>query len=194
MRGEGASLGRIAHAARRCRQHGHAGLPGDSPGDDLVAELLEDLGSRADEDHAGLPAGAGELRVLGKEAVAGMDGVDVVLPGQGDDAVDVEIGADRLARLADAVGLVGLEAVQGEAVLVGVDGDGADAQLVGRAKDADGDLAAVGDQQLANRPNRRLRHNQGPSLVLASVTSLGGERLSRTLSRPLAPAGPVTAQ
>ena len=70
--------------------------------------------------------------------------------GQRDDAVDVEVRADRLARLADAVGLVRLEAVQGEAVFVRVDGDGADAQLVGRAEDADGDLAAIGDQQLRN--------------------------------------------
>ena len=80
-----------------------------------------------------------------------MDGVDLVLAGQGDDAGDVEVGADRLAGLADAVGLVGLEAVQGEAVFVRVDGDGADAQFVGGAKDADGDFAAVGDQQLADR-------------------------------------------
>ncbi len=100
---------------------------------------------------AGLVAGAGEVGVLGQKAVAGMDGVDLVLLGQGDDAGDVEVGADRLAGLADAVGFVGLEAVQGEAVFVRIDGHGADAQLVGGAKDADGDLAAVGDQQLADR-------------------------------------------
>ena len=103
--------------------------------------------------------------VLGQEAVAGMDGVDLVLPGQGDDAVDVEIGADRLAGLADPVGLVGLEAVQGEAILVRVDGHGADAQLMGRAEDANGDLAAIGDQQLPERPRdrscgRSLRHER----------------------------------
>ena len=80
-----------------------------------------------------------------------MDRVDLVLLGDVDDAVDVEVGADRLARLADLVGLVGLEAVQGEAVFVRVDRDRADAQLVGRAEHADGDLAAIGDQQLANR-------------------------------------------
>ena len=61
---------------------------------------------------------------------------------------DVEVRPDRLAGLADAVRLVGLEAVQGEAVFVRVDGDGADAEFVGRAEDADGDLAAVGDEQL----------------------------------------------
>ena len=69
--------------------------------------------------------------------------------GDGDDAVDIEVRPDRLARLADQVGLVGLEAVQGVAVFVRVDGDRADAQLVGRAEDADGDLAAIGDEQLA---------------------------------------------
>ena len=75
-------------------------------------------------------------------------------PRQGDDAGDVEVGADRLAGLADAIGLVGLEAVQGEAVFVRVDGDGADAEFVGRAKDANGDLAAVGDEQLADLGHR----------------------------------------
>ena len=94
-----------------------------------------------------------------------MDGVDAVLPGDGDDAVDVEIRADRLAGLADLIGFVGLEAVQGVAIFVRVDGDRADAQLVGRAKHADGDFAAIGDQQLANslchksgRPSQRLEH------------------------------------
>ena len=45
--------------------------------------------------------------------------------------VDVEIRPDRLARLADLVGLVGLEAVQGEAIFVRIDRHRADAQLVG---------------------------------------------------------------
>ena len=68
----------------------------------------------------------------------------------GDDAVDVEIRPERLAGRADAIRLIRLEAVQGEAVFMRVDGDGADAQLMGRAKDANGDLAAVGDEKLAN--------------------------------------------
>src|SRR5205807_1684455 len=98
----------------------------------------------------------------GEEAVAGVDGVDVVLLGEGDDAGDVEVGADGFAGLADAVRFVGLEAVQGEAVLVGVEGDGADAELVGGAENTDGDLAAVGDEELADAARRRngsfLRH------------------------------------
>ena len=80
-----------------------------------------------------------------------MDRVDADCLREPHDAGDVEVRADRLARLADVVRLVGLEAVQGEAVFVRVDRDGADAELVGRAEDADGDLAAVGDEQLLKR-------------------------------------------
>ena len=135
-----------------------------SRGRQLVAELFEHLDARADEDDAGvLCRPAAKLRVLRQEAVAGMDRVDLVLAGQGDDAVDIEVGPQRFAGRADAVGFVRLEAVQGEAILMGVDGDRADAELMGGAKDANGDLAAIGDQQLANRLRRRngggaLRH------------------------------------
>ena len=172
--GQGAGLLVGADGRVAAGQDGDAGLLGDAAGRHLVAELFEDLDARADEDDAGVADGAGELRVFGEEAVAGMDRVDLVFAGQGDDAGDVEVGADRFAGLADAVGLVGLEAVQGEAVLVGVEGDGANAQLVGRAEDADGDLAAVGDQQLLDRRGgcggRVLRH--GGSFLSGAGDSL----------------------
>jgi len=51
--------------------------------------------------------------------------------------------------LTDQVGLVGLDPVDGVAVLVGEDRDGAGAQLVGRAEGPDGDLPTVRDQDLA---------------------------------------------
>ena len=45
--------------------------------------------------------------------------------------------------------LVGHLDVPGARVGLGVDGDGGDAEPLGRAHDAAGDLAAVGDQQLS---------------------------------------------
>ncbi len=57
-----------------------------------------------------------------------------------------QIGLGGLHRLADQVAFVRLEAMQREAVLVRVDGDGTNAQLAGRPHDADGDLAAIGYQ------------------------------------------------
>ena len=93
-------------------------------------------------------AGLGEVRVLGQEAVAGMDRVGLRLAGDADDLGDRQIGLDRPEALADLVGLVGLEAVEGELVLLGEDRDGPDAELVGRPEDADGDLRPVGDENL----------------------------------------------
>ena len=54
---------------------------------------------------------------------------------------------------ADEISLVRLEAVQGEAVFVGVNGDRADAQLVAGPKDADGDFTAVGDEKSGDSPH-----------------------------------------
>jgi hypothetical protein len=80
-----------------------------------------------------------------------MHRVDVVPLRQLDDVLDVQIRLERLARFAYGVGLVRLEPVERVPVLVRVHRHGADAQLVSAAKDADGDLAAIGDEQAANR-------------------------------------------
>ncbi len=79
-----------------------------------------------------------------------MDRIDFVLPGDLDDGRDVQIGPNRLARLADQVGFVGFEAMQGVAVFVRIDGHRANAQFVGGAKHPNGDFAAIGDEQFAD--------------------------------------------
>ena len=76
-----------------------------------------------------------------------MDHVHTPLTREGNDPFDVEIRADRPLALADDIGFVGLEAVHRVAVLLRVDRDGSHAKLGGCAKDADGDFAAVGDEE-----------------------------------------------
>ena len=85
-----------------------------------------------------------------------MNGVDLVLLRERDDRWNVQVRLDRLARLADEIGLVRLEAVQGVAVLMGINGDSPNPQLMGAAKHTDGNLAAIGDEQLGD-----LRHRDG---------------------------------
>jgi hypothetical protein len=53
-----------------------------------------------------------------------------------------------MAALTDLVGLVGFDAVHRTAIVGRVDRDAANAQLISRPEDPDGDLAAVGDEQL----------------------------------------------
>ena len=76
-----------------------------------------------------------------------MDEGDALLLRDVDDALDVEVSADGTLFLAEAVGLVRLEAVAGEAVFLGVDRDGSQSQFGGGAEDPDGDLASVHGHQ-----------------------------------------------
>ena len=137
--------------ARRLHQLAGAGLR---------AHRLDRARGRADEDDAGVLAGLRERRVLGQEAVAGVDRLGAGAAGDIEDLLDVQVVLGGRA-LAEVVGLVGARDVGRVAVELGVDGDARDAELLERAHDADGDLAAVGDQDLAEHRPRKLS-GQGP--------------------------------
>ena len=127
--------------------HGDARRDREGARRHLVAKGAHRLRRRTDEDQACRRAGLGEVGVLGEEAVARVDRVDMRLVGDADDVGDVEVGLDRTLAVAHEIALVGLGPVQREAILPGVDRDRADAELVRGAHHADRDLAAVGDQE-----------------------------------------------
>ncbi len=142
--GEGARGLERAQRLGRAGHHRDPGRLGDLARRDLVAERIDRLGRRADEDDPGVATLARKGSTLGQQAVAGVDGVDLVPLRQLDDLVLGQIGGDRLEPLADQVGLVGLVAVQVDPVLLGEDRDRAKAELGRRTKHPDRDLAAVG--------------------------------------------------
>ena len=80
-----------------------------------------------------------------------MNGVNGLFFGNGNDARNIEIGTDRFAWLAHAIGRIGLEPMQSEAVFMGVNGHRSDAEFVSRPKDANGNFATVGNEQSAER-------------------------------------------
>ena len=90
---------------------------------------------------------AGEVGVLGVEAVAGVHAVDAGALDDAEDRVGVEVALGR-GLAAERVRLVGVADVERVPVELGVDRDGGDPQLAARPHHADGDLAAVGDQDL----------------------------------------------
>ena len=76
---------------------GHRGDPArlrGPPRRRLVPHGLYRLRPRPDEGDPLLLAAPRERRVLGEEAVAGVDDVDAVGLGDGDDALDVEVGLE----------------------------------------------------------------------------------------------------
>ena len=155
--------GRVRRQGVGRRHRGHAGAPRDLPRRHLVAEQAQGLRPRADEGDPGIGAGLGELGRFGEEAVARMDRVALRLTRDLDDVVHREVGGDGAAACADAVGLVGLEAVEREVVLLRIDRDRGLAHLVGGAQDANGDLAPVRHQYSFEAAHRSARSPAGPS-------------------------------
>jgi hypothetical protein len=92
-----------------------------------------------------MPALAGRRQggILGEKAVPRMDRVHFFFARQRDDPLDLEVGFHRSLALADQVSFIGLEAMQRQAVFLRIDSHRAQAQLVGRAQNANGDFAAI---------------------------------------------------
>ena len=137
--------------------HRHARLDRHAPRRRLVAKRAHGVGARADEGDPGSLAGVHEIGVFRQKAIARMDRVRAAFLGDPDDLGDGQIGRDRPQPLADPVGLVRLEAVQAQLVLLGIDGHRLLAQFVGRPHHADRNLAPVGDQDFLKHtgPPRR---------------------------------------
>src|ERR1017187_6988379 len=144
------------------RDDWRAGGDGGAAGSGLGAHGADGGGGGSDEGDAGSLAGGGEIGVLAEEAVAGVYGVGAVAAGGVEDAVDAEVAFGGEAG-ADVGGLVGHAYVQGSAVGVGEDGDATDTHFAQRADDADGDLAAIGDQDLAEHADGIVAGGRGRS-------------------------------
>ena len=129
-------------------QHRQAGALRGLDGGGLIAGQVQGFGAGADELNAVVAAGACQVGALGKEPVARVNRVRAGLLRGADDFIDVQVCLHRLARLANLDGLVRERAVEGVAVLAGVDGDGLRAGLKRCTEGTHGNFATVGHQDL----------------------------------------------
>ncbi len=114
----------------------------------LAGEPLEDRRRRPDERQVMRRDDLREALVLGQEAVAGVDRVAAGDEGRRDDGGRGQVGAPRLRR-ADADRLVRELDRQRVAVGLAVGDDRLGTERPTRPQDPEGDLAAVGDEDLA---------------------------------------------
>ena len=105
-------------------------------------------GRRPDKRDMRSLANLGEIGVFGEETVAGMNRVHVGNFRGADHLRNVQV-AFAAARRTDANGLIGEPHVQRVAVRFRIDGDGANAEFLAGAQDAQGDFAAIGDQNFS---------------------------------------------
>jgi hypothetical protein len=154
--GEGEHLVGVLDRVLGAGHERRTGLHRDVPGLHLVAEGDDRLGRGADPGQPGVDDRAGEVGVLGEEAVAGVHRVGAGLPRGVDDLVDDQVRVTRRAA-AERERLVGRAHVQRVAVGVGVDRHAGQAGVLAGAGHAHRDLTAVGDQDLLHRctPSRQ---------------------------------------
>src|SRR5690606_17727106 len=123
----------VAFGTRRDR---HTGLDHAAPRFGLVAHSADDFRARTDETDAALGADFSQFGVLGKEAVARVQGVAAGLYCQVDQFARVEI--TRQWVIADEMRLVGTLDVQRVAIGLGEHGHRTHAHLGAGANDTDG--------------------------------------------------------
>ncbi len=124
---------------------GHAGAHGRLSRGGLAAHDRHRLGARPDERQAAVGARLREVLVLRQKPVARVDQRRARPFGDVNDLVDAEITLGRRTRT-EVMRFVGEPHVQRIAIAVGVHGDGTEPHLAAGADHADGDLAAIGDQ------------------------------------------------
>ena len=151
--GETQDLRIVVRQRIRRRHDRHVGSYRKRSRFDLVAEPLHGLRCRTDKGDAGLRAHACEVGILREESVTRMDCIGAGVLSDPDDVLHIQIRRYRALALADQIRLAGVEAMQGQAILGRIDADGWNVQLTGRAKHADRNLAAIGDEDLVEHRN-----------------------------------------
>ncbi len=151
--------GRILVVAVVARRQRHARLGHQRLRGGLAAHRADGGSRRADEDDAGGRAGFGEILVLRQETVARVHGLRAGGLGRIEDPVCHQVGLARRRR-ADQHRFVGQAHVARVGVGLGVHRHRADAHAPRRLDDAAGDLAPIGNEDLAKHgipPSGRVR-------------------------------------
>ena len=136
-------LPRVVDRLLGARNHRNPRLLSQAARRGLVAQQFQKVRGGSNERNPGAFAGARQRGVLGQESIARMNGVHALLPRQRDDALDVEVGLHGPFAFAHQIRFVGLEPVERQAVFLGVNGDRAQTQFIGRAQNTNGDFTAI---------------------------------------------------
>ena len=137
----------------RSRQNRNSRRSGQPARRRLVAKQLQQLRGWPDENNACFLASPRKRRVLREKSISRVNRIHIFLERQLDDSCNVQIRLDRPLSRSHLVGFIGFEAMQAQPVFIRIDSDRANPQLVGRAQNADGNLAAVCSHHFLDRSN-----------------------------------------
>ena len=135
----------LVDTEHRSRNRCYTGCGSDLSCRQLVAHHRDHVGGWSDERQRRGADGGGEGGAFGEEPIAGVHGVAPCLPGGADDPIDVQVGVGG-SRSGEGDSTVGELHRHRVGIGLAVHDDGLDAEAVARPDHADGDLAAIGDE------------------------------------------------
>ena len=133
-----------------CRHHRHPGGLGHVARRNLVAQRSHYVGIRADKGDARVGTGIGKVWVFRQKTITGMNGINPGIAGNAQNILDIKIGANGFVALANPVGFIGFEPMQGKTVFIRKNRYRADAKLVGGTQNANRNFTAIGNQKLTD--------------------------------------------
>ena len=138
-------VGGIGNLANMARHAGHIGRSRELLAFNLVAHGRDGGGIGADKDNTLILTALGKFGLFRQEAKAGVNGLRPRLLTGGNNLVGNQIGFGRRGRT-DKYGLIGHFHGQATGIGFGIDHHRLDAHAPGRLDNANGDFAAIGDQ------------------------------------------------
>eukprot|EP00128_Syssomonas_multiformis_P015043 Colp12_sorted_trinity150504_noHs@14987 len=110
----------------------------------LVTHSINDIGCRANENHASLGGSTCKAGILTQETVTRMDGINVAVHSDFNNSVDVEIGTDGSnTGTGYFVGFISLVTVHTDSVLMTVNSNSTKTHFVATTENTDGDFTTV---------------------------------------------------
>src|SRR3984885_11210035 len=125
---------------------------------------------------AGWPR-SGDLGVLGEESVAGVHRVRAGRGSRGDDGVGVEV----VVGLGQPDPGIGLGDMRRVGIRVGINRDGAQAQIAARREHPPGDLAAIGNQYSSDRHLHHIRKTPKFDVPLIGPLAMADKHIPNTV-------------
>ena len=144
----------VVHDAFRAGRGWHIGFLSQCPADSFVLQRIHGAGVRSDKADVAALAHIGEVRILGQEPIAGVNGIHVRDLGCTHYPINPQIALAG-GGFADADGLVGQLDVHRVGIRFRVDRYRADVKLLAGADDANGDFPAVRNQDFLKHAWRR---------------------------------------
>ncbi len=155
--GDGPRVVFSRHRLPRSRHHRNSRPLRHLPRRRLVAQQIQQFRARPDEGDPRFRARLRQRRVLRQKSIPRMDRVHALFLGECYNTVNVEVSLHRPHVLANRIGLVGLETMQAQPVLLRINRHGAQSQFVRGAEDADSDFASVQSKQFFHWKRRVTR-------------------------------------